>query len=969
MATYPTLKAKYQVGQWKNRDKHTEQILTGTFPYYPDMLAGKKLFAAIKTSKYAKGRVAMKETDRGVDSIAVNLGGTGYVSTPTVVITGGGGSGATARAFIHNGMVVQVYMLNRGSGYTSAPSVRFDGGGGSGATATAAVAAEEPVIDISKALAVPGVRGVYTYKDLGLWSNEIWYFGSPLAAVVAEDWGTAQYACHLIDIDEIESPSSTDPWLSLNPNSPVATRTGDTNLRAYGAWSYRINDTWEDGDDFDAEYRKCTATAELDLDFSTGYQHNMLEPHGQTAWWVGDDVYVWSGNQNLHSGYEGILSSPAIARSTTGSLANPLATKIHYYSHGTGGACGDKGGASTSVCAIKLSLFNGGAPVCLVQSRPVNMTINTRQAGTAVKVRAGTSGTGNNAKVSCLEIQATTVQGVSGGTASGSAAGWTGSDGSFTIPNYRRRVRNLTTTKPAHGPYRCVGDPPATYGYDPVIDMLAEQVGTNPYRLRMNMARKTGDNTETTAPSAPSGVSFISRAAYRSLDLPAMFEKVATESNFVEKWHDAGKGTERADGKKHGIAIAGHVDGHGSSDGSSRWGIITLYYNSGDVRARCYVAGPRGGVGGATAMCNITAEVLGLPYENVMLEMGNAETTKAGGMQSGSQFTSGCGSAFYNAAYKGRLEMMAVAIENAAFTGNNAPPMPSDRKLATATAIVTDGRITGFTITDSGDGYTGTPRVTITGGGGSGASATAIVVAGKVASIGVTNPGSGYTGNVTVTIGWLSSGDLDAANGYIFLASNPSWTTTTNRVAIATLLNNATNLSRISCAWQARGWSQSNGNGSACTVTEVLVDPGTGMVDITGMWNIVDTGGTLYKRGTIKELLAGCEVIVTTTMYYGDIYDPDSGVMLSDYFTECLIPTSLDVGDTTNYHVYDFESPAGQGVFGAHGIGEPTCTNVTSLYCAIYNAIKKWPDREYGAVTPDRVLNKLYDLYSKPAID
>lgn len=75
----------------------------------------------------------------GVTSIIVSAGGSGYTSAPTVALTGGVGTGATAVAIVLNGRVVRVDVTNTGTGYTSAPTVAFTGGAGTGATATAIV--------------------------------------------------------------------------------------------------------------------------------------------------------------------------------------------------------------------------------------------------------------------------------------------------------------------------------------------------------------------------------------------------------------------------------------------------------------------------------------------------------------------------------------------------------------------------------------------------------------------------------------------------------------------------------------------------------------------------------------------------------------------------------------------------------------------------------------------------------------
>lgn len=69
--------------------------------------------------------------------LKLTAGGSGYTSAPAVSFSGGGGSGASAQAFISNGAVIGFRMQSLGSGYTSAPTVTISGGGGSGASATA----------------------------------------------------------------------------------------------------------------------------------------------------------------------------------------------------------------------------------------------------------------------------------------------------------------------------------------------------------------------------------------------------------------------------------------------------------------------------------------------------------------------------------------------------------------------------------------------------------------------------------------------------------------------------------------------------------------------------------------------------------------------------------------------------------------------------------------------------------------
>lgn len=77
-------------------------------------------------------------TEGPLFTISLDAGGWGYVTPPTVNITGGGGTGAIAVATINlNGNVTGITLTNNGSNYTSAPTITITGGSGHGAKATA----------------------------------------------------------------------------------------------------------------------------------------------------------------------------------------------------------------------------------------------------------------------------------------------------------------------------------------------------------------------------------------------------------------------------------------------------------------------------------------------------------------------------------------------------------------------------------------------------------------------------------------------------------------------------------------------------------------------------------------------------------------------------------------------------------------------------------------------------------------
>lgn len=86
------------------------------------------------------GSGATAQVSNGVvRSITVTAVGSGYTSDPSVSITGGGGTGATAVAVRSGNTVASITITNAGSGYTSIPTVTITGGAGTGATAAAVI--------------------------------------------------------------------------------------------------------------------------------------------------------------------------------------------------------------------------------------------------------------------------------------------------------------------------------------------------------------------------------------------------------------------------------------------------------------------------------------------------------------------------------------------------------------------------------------------------------------------------------------------------------------------------------------------------------------------------------------------------------------------------------------------------------------------------------------------------------------
>jgi hypothetical protein len=143
----------------------TRMTLQGTSGYFTSLSSNGLPFIAGTATTGVMGPATSPKT------LTLVSGGTGYVTPPTVVFTGGGGSGARATAYINsNGNVVWVTLISPGSGYTSAPTISFSGGGGSGASATAQIG---PVTigNVWQFKSLQSTRSYVTNPTIALWKS------------------------------------------------------------------------------------------------------------------------------------------------------------------------------------------------------------------------------------------------------------------------------------------------------------------------------------------------------------------------------------------------------------------------------------------------------------------------------------------------------------------------------------------------------------------------------------------------------------------------------------------------------------------------------------------------------------------------------------------------------------------------------------------------------------------------------
>jgi hypothetical protein len=108
-----------------------------------------------------------------VSNIQIQESGSGYLIPPIVTIIGGGGTGATARAFIGAGRVTRIVVTSQGSGYVSTPTIAIEGSQRENGTLARASATlgESPVRSMQMVVKFDRVSGNYYILDISQQTN------------------------------------------------------------------------------------------------------------------------------------------------------------------------------------------------------------------------------------------------------------------------------------------------------------------------------------------------------------------------------------------------------------------------------------------------------------------------------------------------------------------------------------------------------------------------------------------------------------------------------------------------------------------------------------------------------------------------------------------------------------------------------------------------------------------------------
>ena len=459
-------------------------------------------------------------------------------------------------------------------------------------------------IDLSKAMALPGVKAILTHENcdivwgsgdqLGqrrLFNNPVRFAGDPVAAIAAVDRHVAEDAMHLIDVDYEVLPFLTDVEEALKPGAIAIHEGGNLSLNNQRQPQPQTYKRGSVADGLEAADRV------FEDNFTSAHHNNaQLEMRVALAEWSGDKLTVHASTQGISN------CRTDIARDLKISPDN-----VRVICEYMGGGFGNKNQNHDFDLMAAMLSKQTGVPVKLEFTRKEDFVAvhgrwSSRQA---YKVGVKNDGT-------LTAIQLTALTGA--GAYRKGSCDLSGTE-IYQVPNLETSVSPVYTNTAVAANYRAPAYPQGVFGIESLIDDVAYALKMDPMKFRLkNMTRK-----------------FRDQATYTSIGLEDCIRKGAAAFDWKKRWNPTPGSSSGPVKRGAGMAMGMFGSGLGRSSAVVRLDAQGQYH--------LHVGVTDCGTAAKTTMGLIAAEELGVPLENVTVVWGDTDTCPYSVGESGSRTT------------------------------------------------------------------------------------------------------------------------------------------------------------------------------------------------------------------------------------------------------------------------------------------------------------------------------------------
>lgn len=463
-------------------------------------------------------------------------------------------------------------------------------------------------IDTSKAEALPGVKAIATAADfvdfpvdtpvpLGIqdmrWMSrnmlakeKVLFHGHPIAAVAATSEEIAAEACALIEVDYDVLPFAVEIDDALAKDAPILhdfIEFEGKNSNIAGTLEHRLGDV-------EAGFGEADVIVERS--FTTKPVHQgYIETHACVVSVAPDDrTTIWSSSQGQF-----------MVRAMTAYLTGIPQSHIKAIPAEIGGGFGGKTIVYLEPVATILSK-KSGRPVKMVMTREEVMRATGPTSGSKSTVKIGAKKDGTIvAGQGTFYLQAGCLPGSPIRGAAGCAFA------PYDIKNVHSLGYDVVSNRSKVAAYRAPGAPIGAFAVESVLDEVAERIGMDPLKLRLKNAAKEGTKAAH-GPTYPrigyaETVEEALNSVHYKTPLTGKFQGRGVASGF---WFNAGgESSAQVNITEDGnvVVTTGHPD-----------------------------------IGGSRAsIANITAELLGIDYDQVSVQIGDTATIGYSNLTGGSR--------------------------------------------------------------------------------------------------------------------------------------------------------------------------------------------------------------------------------------------------------------------------------------------------------------------------------------------
>ena len=483
--------------------------------------------------------------------------------------------------------------------------------------------AKIPSVDISAALAAPGVVDVLTYADIKafgakpmplmapikskdgsstktspkeiLASDRVTFIGEAIAMVVAETYAQAKDAAELVAVDY--EPLDATGTLAGAPNGPQIWESAPGNLSF----------DWEDGDEAGVKdaFAKAAHTVKLEV-----VQNRISAMPMETRNAIG--VYdAASDNYTIYVTSQG-------AGNIRGGLARMVLNlpqeKLRVITKDVGGGFGMKGFLYPEQPAVLIAAKKVGRPVRWSAERTESFLADDHGRD---MITTGELALDKDGKIAALRITGTANM---GGYLSVYApfiptlAGSRIFGGVYRVPKAYANVKGYFSNSAPVDAYRGAGRPEAAYLMDRLMDAAAAKTGLDRTEIRLR-----------NLPS-PSELPYQNAwgLKYDSGDYPRLLVeglKRANQAGFAAR-----KAESARRGKLRGFGFGYYVEITGAAGQEPA---AIKFTENGGVELWCGTQS--NGQGHETSFAQLVAEKLGVPFESITVKQGDTEWVNGGG--------------------------------------------------------------------------------------------------------------------------------------------------------------------------------------------------------------------------------------------------------------------------------------------------------------------------------------------------